>query len=303
MEKRRPFQTTNESALAMYLKELPNDIPETATIIEWVRQYQAGNQEAGEEVIKANLRLVVSVAKKFTGRGLELEDLIQHGNMGLLKALEKFDPERGYAFTTYATWWIKQAIRRALADESRLVRLPGHADERVKFIEAVRQRWMIQNQREPTLEELTEAVNAQLAQKNRMALTKEQIQDLLSWNRPLASLDTSIIDSDTVLGEFVEETQLITGYEVVLKEEISNEIEKVLKSSGLSPRETAILKARMGYNSGIVQTLKEIGTEYEMTREGIRQIEKKALHKIQAFLEQNPEVAQRLQSYWESLEA
>lgn len=303
MEKRGSFQTTNESALAMYLKELPDDIPETEAIIELARQYQNGNLEAGEEIIKANLRLVVSVAKKFTGRGLELEDLIQHGNIGLLKAREKFDPERGCAFTTYATWWIEQAISRAIANESRLVRLPGHAHERVKFIEAIRQRWVTHNQCEPTIEELTEAVNSKLAQQKRMTLTKRQVQDLLLWNRPLVSLDMPIGgDGDVVVGEFIEDTQLIIGDEVVLKEEMSNEIEMVLKSSGLSARETAILKARMGYVGGIVQTLEEIRREYGVTKERIRQIEKKALHKIRAFLEQNPEVAQRLQSYWESLE-
>lgn len=255
----------------MYLKEIgrvsllnPEDEPEIA------RRIQNGDEEAKRILISANLRLVVSIAKKYVGRGMLFLDLIQEGNMGLVKAVEKFDYTKGFKFSTYATWWIRQAITRAIADQARTIRIPVHMVETINKLTRI-QRQLVQDYgREPTAEEIAAKMEN---------ITPEKVREIQKIALDPVSLETPIgEEDDSHLGDFIEDKEAQSPDEYANNQLLKDEINNVLR--GLTEREEKVLRLRFGLYDGRTRTLEEVGKEFNVTRERIRQIEAKALRKL-----------------------
>ena len=256
----------------MYLKEI-SKVPllESDKEIELAKRILEGDEVAKQELISSNLRLVVSIAKHFLGRGMQFLDLIQEGNIGLIKAVEKFDYTKGFKFSTYATWWIRQAITRAIADQARTIRIPVHMVETINKMTRI-QRQMTQDLgREPTAEEIAEKMDGDM--------TPEKVRQIQRINLEPVSLETPIgEEDDSHLGDFIEDKEVITPNEYASNELLKNELQKILND--LTPREAKVLKLRYGLDDGRPHTLEEVGKEFNVTRERIRQIEAKALRKL-----------------------
>ena len=255
----------------MYLKEIgrvdlldPNDEPEIA------RKIQEGDEEAKRKLIAANLRLVVSIAKKYVGRGMLFLDLIQEGNMGLVKAVEKFDYTKGFKFSTYATWWIRQAITRAIADQARTIRIPVHMVETINKLTRI-QRQLVQDLgRDPTAEEIAAKMEN---------ISPEKVREIQKIALEPVSLETPIgEEDDSHLGDFIEDKEALSPDEYANNQLLKDEINMVLQ--GLTEREEKVLRLRFGLYDGRTRTLEEVGKEFNVTRERIRQIEAKALRKL-----------------------
>ncbi len=262
----------SSDSIQMYLKEI-GKVPllTSAEEVELSKRKEKGDKEAEKKIIEANLRLVVSIAKKFAGaKGLSLLDLIQEGNIGLFRAVEKFEYRKGYKFSTYATWWIRQAITRALADQSRTIRIPVHMVETINKFQQV-QRFLVQELgREPMAEEAAAEMGEEL----------EKVRYIIKISQDTISLQAAIGDDeeDSTLEDFIEDVKSVAPDRAAALQLLKDYVKEIVAQ--LSPREQKILEMRFGLIDGVAHTLEEVGQEFEVTRERIRQIESKALEKI-----------------------
>ena len=270
--------------IRIYLKEIgkiPLLTPEEEAAL--AKKAQEGDEEAKIQLAEANLRLVVSIAKRYGNRGLQLLDLIQEGNIGLMKALEKFDYARGYKFSTYATWWIRQAMVRAIADQSRTIRIPVHMVETINKISRTTRVMTLELEREPTAEELAE----------RLDMSVERIHEIRKIALEPVSLETPVGDEeDTHLSDFIRDEHTAVPADEATMTILREQLKEALDT--LHPREQQVLKLRFGLEDGQVRTLEEVGKEFNVTRERIRQIESKALRKLR-----HPSRSKRLRDFLE----
>ncbi len=267
------FDDISDDSVRLYLREI-GKIPLLSSEEELAlaQKVVAGDKKAKDKMAEANMRLVVSIAKRYSGRGLDFLDLIQEGNTGLLRAVEKFDPDKGFKFSTYATWWIRQAITRAIADQARTIRIPVHMVETINKLLRTQRRMTQELNREPTIEELAKELE----------MEPEKVEYVIKIKQDITSLDAGVgrdgEDEDSVLADFIEDEDTITPEDSATNQLLKEQVQAVL--STLSDREQKIIKMRFGLENGKSHTLEEVGQEFAVTRERIRQIEAKALAKL-----------------------
>jgi RNA polymerase primary sigma factor len=267
------FDDISDDSVRLHLREI-GKIPLLSAEEELAlaQRVVAGEKKAKDKMAEANLRLVVSIAKRYSGRGLDFLDLIQEGHTGLLRAVEKFDPDKGFKFSTYATWWIRQAITRAIADQARTIRIPVHMVETINKLLRTQRRMTQELNREPTIEELAKELE----------MEPEKVEYVIKIKQDISSLDAGVgrdgEDEDSVLGDFIEDEDGATPEESAANQLLKEQVQSVL--STLSEREQKIIKMRFGLENGKSHTLEEVGQEFAVTRERIRQIEAKALAKL-----------------------
>lgn len=273
-----------DDPVRLYLKEI-GKVPLLTTDREkeLAELMMAGDEKAKNELVEANLRLVVSIAKRYVGRGMYFLDLIQEGNLGLMKAVEKFDHTKGYKFSTYATWWIRQAITRAIADQARTIRIPVHMVETIHKVSRYSRQMMQELGREPTPEEIAD----------KLGMSPEKVREIIKVGQDPVSLETPIgEEEDSHLGDFIPDDDTPSPADATSTNILREELEKQLHT--LTPREEHVIKLRFGLYDGRTRTLEEVGKEFEITRERIRQIEAKALRKLR-----HPSRARHLKGFME----
>ena len=271
-----------EDPVRMYLKEI-GKVPllSAEEEIELAKRMENGDEEAKKRLAEANLRLVVSIAKRYVGRGMLFLDLIQEGNLGLIKAVEKFDYNKGFKFSTYATWWIRQAITRAIADQARTIRIPVHMVETINKLIRVSRQLLQELGREPTPEEIGEELD----------MPVERVREILKISQEPVSLETPIgEEEDSHLGDFIQDDNVPVPAEAAAATLLKEQLGEVLDT--LTEREQKVLRLRFGMNDGRARTLEEVGKEFDVTRERIRQIEAKALRKLR-----HPSRSRKLRDY------
>ncbi len=277
-----PKNASINDPVRMYLKEIGKiSLLSSDEELALSKRVEEGDEEAKRILAESNLRLVVSIAKRYVGRNLSFLDLIQEGNIGLMKAVDKFDASKGYKFSTYATWWIRQAITRAIADQAKTIRVPVHMVETINKLKRIQRQMTLELNREPTEEELAK----------KMGITEEKVREIFKISQDPLSLETPIgEEDDSHLGDFLKDESSMSPEEYAINEVLKDEIEEVLCT--LTPREEEVLKLRFGLKGGTCHTLEEVGNMFGVTRERIRQIEAKALRKLR-----HPSRSRKLKDY------
>ena len=281
IEKSREEILRHQKRLKNLVKELGLTVKELRAINRQVSLGEAKARRAKKDMVEANLRLVISIAKKYTNRGLQFLDLIQEGNIGLMKAVDKFEYRRGYKFSTYATWWIRQAITRSIADQARTIRIPVHMIETINKLNRISRQMLQEMGREPTPEELGD----------RMEMPEDKVRRVLKIAKEPISMETPIgDDEDSNLGDFIEDPQIGSPIELATGEGLREATKDIL--GGLTAREAKVLRMRFGIDMNTDHTLEEVGKQFDVTRERIRQIEAKALRKLR-----HPSRSEHLKSF------